>query len=378
MNTKVIAIIGCLTSALAVVAYFVSAGNNTKPPATTQTSRLFASANATDISRMTISQGEKKVEIVREGTTWLLASRDNYPAIDDRARELVRRVIDAEVIEEKTSNTELYARLGVEDATTPTAKGTLVSLTKADGSTIASLIIGNRQDAANWDSEKAATFVRPADSAKSYLVKGTFITGLEPVEWMKREVLTFSPDRFWKAAILAPATEAVQIERATPTATATLTNLPAGRELTDANKPQQVLEALANVTLEDVRKAANLDFSQAAVSTFTTYQGIILTARSTLADGKTWVNFAVAYDKQLAAPLAEGATAPTDETVAVITKEAAELQARLAPWAYQLPDWKVSNIRPLMADMLKPLNAPTPQSESAPPSALPPGLAPPQ
>ncbi len=371
MNTKIVAVVGCVTALLAGVAYVVQ--QREKPAVVANAARLFANANAADVARVTIQQGEKKVEIAREGTAWVVASRDNFPALDDRVRELVRRVIDAEVVEEKTSNPELYARLGVEDATQGGAKGTLVTLAKADGGKIAGLIVGNRQEAANWDSDKAATFVRPADGNKSYLVRSTFNAGLEPVDWMKREVLAFGSDRFWKVSVSHPGGENVSIERTTPTAEPALTNKPEGRELVSADKPQQVLEALASVSLDDVRKAEGLDFSQAATAVYTTYQGMTFTVRSVAADGKTWVNIAVAYDKGNAAPLTEGATAPSEETIAAITKEAGELHARLSPWAYQLPDWKVSNLRPLMADMLKAPEAAAPTESE---SALPPGLAP--
>jgi hypothetical protein len=248
-----------------------------------------------------------------------------------------------------------------------------VTLAKADGGKIAGLIVGNRQEAANWDSDKAATFVRPADGSKSYLIRSTFNAGLEPVDWMKREVLAFGSDRFWKVSVSHPGGEIVSIERATPTAEPALTNKPEGRELVSADKPQQVLEALASVSLDDVRKAEGLDFSQAATAVYTTYQGMTFTVRCVAADGKTWVNIAVTYDKDNAAPLTEGATAPSEETITAIAKEAGELHARLSPWAYQLPDWKVGNLRPLMADMLKAPEAAAPTESE---SALPPGLAP--
>lgn len=373
MNTKIVAVVGCVTALLAGVAYVVQ--QREKPAATAASAgRLFANANAADVARVTIRQGEKTVEIAREATGWVVASRDGYPALDERVRELVRRVIDAEIVEEKTSNPDLYTRLGVEDATQAGAKGTLVTLAKADGAPIASLIVGTRQEAANWDSDKAATFVRPADGSKSYLVRSTFNAGLEAVDWMKREVLAFGSDRFWKVSVSHPGDESVNIERATPTAEPSLMNMPEGRELVSPDKPRQVLEALASVSLDDVRKADGLDFSQGATATYTTYQGMTFTVRSVPADGKTWVNITVAYDNSNAAPLTEGATAPSDETIAAIAKEAGELHARLSPWAYQLPDWKVSNLRPLMADMLKTPEASVPASE--PETALPPGLAP--
>jgi hypothetical protein len=373
MNTKFVAVLGCVTAMLGGVAFIVQ----NRQKATTQVvsnAKLFAWANAADVARVMVQRGEKKIEIAREGERWVVASSDGYPALDDRVREIVRRVVESEIVEEKTSNAELYARLGVEDATAPDAKGTLVSLAKADGTNIARLIIGNRQDAANWDAEKAATFVRPADGTKSYLVRATFNAGLEPVDWMQREVLNFGADRFWNVTVTPASGEGVTIARSTPAAEPALANVPAGRELVSPDKPRQVLEALASVSLDDVRKVERIDFSQATVATYTTFQGVTFTVRSAAADGKTWVHMSVAYDANAAAPLAEGATAPSAETVAAITKEASDLQARLAPWAFVLPDWKVANLRLVMGDMLKALDASAPGAEGA--EAMPPGLAP--
>lgn len=375
MNTKIVAVVGCVTALLAGVAYVVQQRDGKTAAIAATGSRLFANANAADVSKITLQQGEKKIEIAREGGAWVVASRDNYAALDERVRELVRRVVDAEIVEEKTSNAELYARLGVEDATKEGAKGTLVSLAKADGTSVASVIVGNRQEAANWDSEKAATFVRPADGAKSYLVRSTFNLAMEPVDWMKREVLAFGSDRFWKIAVAHPDGDRVLIERSAPTAAPVLMNKPEGREIASEDKPRQTLEALASVSLDDVRAASGVDFANAVTAVYTTYQGITFNVRVAQMDGKTWVNFAVAYDKNNAAPLVDGAAAPTEETVAAIAKEASELHARLSPWAYQLPDWKVSNIRPLMAEMLKPEGGDAEQQTG---EGVPPGLMPPQ
>ena len=47
--------------------------------------------------------------------TWTVAERDNYPADTGRLRKLLLELAEARLLEEKTSNPELYDRLKVED-----------------------------------------------------------------------------------------------------------------------------------------------------------------------------------------------------------------------------------------------------------------------
>jgi hypothetical protein len=55
------------------------------------------------------------VELKKQGESWTVSERDNYPADESKVRKLLIAIADAKVYEEKTSNPASYATLGVED-----------------------------------------------------------------------------------------------------------------------------------------------------------------------------------------------------------------------------------------------------------------------
>ena len=55
------------------------------------------------------------VELKRRASSWTVSERDNYPADEAKLRKLLIAIADAKLDEEKTSNPESYATLGVED-----------------------------------------------------------------------------------------------------------------------------------------------------------------------------------------------------------------------------------------------------------------------
>lgn len=365
MKTKALVMLAGAALLLAALAWMLTNRSQPAPQAPAPAGKLFtgAAARIADTARVVISHGPDKVEVARDAAgTWVLPASDNYPAVEDNVRNLVRAVLDAEVVEKKTAAQDLYDKIGVEDPAGEKAKSHLVSITDAEGKPIAELIIGNRFEAANYDQQKVGTFVRPAGQAQSYLVKGSFNLASKPTDWIKRDVLALDATRFWKATIQQPAradgsaAEAIHVERASRAEEKfSLAELPANRELSDPTVHQRLLQTLANWTLDDVRKAEGFDLSAAATGTFTTFDGVSYTTRCVNKDGKFWATVSCTYDPAAAAPRGAGDPAPADDHDATMKKEVETLQARLAPWVFQIADHKGKELTATLESLLKPL-----------------------
>jgi hypothetical protein len=89
--------------------------------------------------------------------------------------------------------------------------------------------------------------------------------------------------------------------------------------------------------------------------------------------GKSWARFEVAIDEAAAtaAAIPEGGKGAL-KTSADVKKEAAELTAKVSPWAFLLPEYKAKTLATKMEDVLKPLAPPTPAAAPGGDEQMPP------
>ncbi|HYF14763.1 MAG TPA: DUF4340 domain-containing protein [Phycisphaerales bacterium] len=371
MNTKTLATLVIVTGVLAAGAYFVTTTGGPTPPRGADPAGegrpLFpdAPARAKDAAKITIQRGEKKVVLARaEGGAWGLADRGNYPALEDKVRETARGVLDAREIEKKTADPALHGRIGLEDPAQAGATSTLVSIEDGAGKPIAALIIGKRQDAGNYDPAKAATFVRPAGENQTSLVRGTFNIGVEPVDWIRRDVLTLDAARFARVEVARPGGEAYSVSRKSRLEESyVLEPMPAGRELVDTQAHARVLHAPTSINIDDARLRSDIFTEDAgsSASTYTTFDGLVFAARSVQKDGGWWVNVTCAFDP---AKITDQ-PAPDEAKQEALKKEASEIDARLAPWAFKVSEYTGKNFAPAVETLLKPA-APVPEHPAQP------------
>ena len=272
MKPQTLAILAASAAALAAIAYFTTTAAKRAQPRSTDASApdatqlegtlLFpaAQARAADVAKVVIRKGSQTLSFNRLETpvaigpkqtaSWGVSEKDNYPALDDKLRTLVRGVLNARTIESKTSNPEWYTKLGVEDPTLtdPAPTGHLVTLLDASNQSIASLILGKKQDAANWDPAKAVTYVRIEGEAQSHAIRDSFIIATEPIDWIPRQPVELAGDRFHTVRIERPASQPIDIERPLPMVeNYVLKQLPPGRRVADALPTRTTLVALASL-----------------------------------------------------------------------------------------------------------------------------------
>ena len=99
-----------------------------------------------DISNVTVTRaGADGVTVIsKESDNWVIASRDDYPVSIAKLRQLLLQIADAKIVEQKTSNPDLYGQLGVQDPDIEGSKGTLLQL---NGDSVQyELVIGNAAD----------------------------------------------------------------------------------------------------------------------------------------------------------------------------------------------------------------------------------------
>lgn len=321
------------------------------------------------------------VTLNKTDESWVVVEKSSYPANVNKVREVLLALANAKVLEEKTSQKELYSKLGVEDLSDATATGVRVDL--SGGKTPLSVIIGQPGGQGS-----NSTFVRLSDQPQSLLVSGLISAPKVASEWLKKELID----------VQAADVQSVVVSRADGSVTVSkskreeqnfvVENLPAKREASSEFAANGLAGFVGTLNFDDV-SARTADFAVPA-GAFTldskTFDGRIYTAQLWEADGKQMMVLSARFDaaqaqahKAAAAPApaadsdqtaktahqAELAKAATDFTGALAKAQTTvdAVTAEVKNWVYTIPSFKFAQANKSMSDMLKPLEAPTDKTQ---------------
>lgn len=352
-----------------------------------------------DAASVKVTRGTTSFTVTRRPDgTWGIAERGGFAAKFETVKAAIVGIAGLSILEARTSNPANYEKIGVEDPTKEGATSTLVTIADASGKPLASVIIGKPKTATGFNAPPDF-YVRRDGEAASWLVRPTrggerLDIRADANEWVDRAVVQLARDRV-KSVTVTHSSDGHRVDAVKDKKEDTnwrLADMPAGRELKYPTSCDAIAGALASLNLEDVKPAAEVSFDGVAgtpapdVSTaeYRTWDGLVVAVRTaTLADGKTWATFEARYEEP-PAPAAtptpvepdnpDSAAAPAKPDPAEaerVKKEAADLQARLAPWAFGLADWQSRNLTTRVEDLLKPL-----PGEAEQPPAMPEGIQP--
>jgi len=313
-----------------------------------------------DIEQIRLSTGEKSVSLEKTGTGWIVPQKGGYAADSGKIRQMLLRLAETKILETKTSNPDLYPRLGVADQDAEDGAGTLLSLgPPAD----ARLVVGNRDDRAG------GTYVRRAGESASYLVGTEIPADASPLDWVDREVLDIDSASVRKLTIRHSDGEVLELLRVGDQLVAA--GVPEGRELSGPGATQPMARLLSPLRLDDVQPASEFDAAdpQATVDVHLD-DGQRITARAWQTGEERWMAFDVTLDP--AEPTAaahdgesaesEGDPSPSDKTSdepltpgRADPESVARQDAALAGWVYRVPVYKYDQAVRRMEDLLKPL-----------------------
>ncbi len=316
------------------------------PQTTVETTLLYPHLldRINDIDRIEIHTASGQTRILKKADHWVIGNRDDFPAVFGRIREMVVNLARLKVLEQKTSNPELYPRLRVEGTVDKPGSSTLLRLWTGNGETLVDLVIGKRREG-----KTPALYVRPAQQAASLLVAGGLEVDARPAAWMDKDIMSIGADRIRALVIRHADGETLRLDRpAADKKNLTLHDIPAGQQAKSQVTLNSYLSLLEELRLRDVRARASLNTEKPGDEVvITTFDGLRVRLRHGLLDDhqQQFTTFDVSVDDQNGKP---------DDKV---RDEAAKLQRKLGHWAYLLPGFKTRMLTRKMADLLKPIPA---------------------
>lgn len=297
------------------------------------------SQKANDVASFTVESGLGTLTLKRAGGGWTLQESDNYPVIPVKANGSVLDLATLRFHEPKTSRPEKYTKLNLEDVDAPDSKSTRVTVQNKAGDTLAEMIVGNSKF--NLPGTKTGgVYVRLPGETRTWLAAGGLnLSGL-PSDWLEPLVMHIAGERIREVVIRRPEGPPVVInKRNAKTLVYNLNNVPAGYKIRYEEEPKLIATNLESFELEDARRAGAIAFdpAQTATTVFETFDGLRISAESTVIDGKYWTRFAFAA--------ADGSKA---------AGEAKALADSTKGWVYRIADYRGERLTKSFAELIAP------------------------
>ncbi len=350
-----------------------------------------------DIDEVRVARGgdEAVATLRREGSGWTVAETGGYPADWDKLRGLLAGLAQARVLEPKTANPEYFERLGLRDVSDPDSAALRVQIGADDDAP--AVLVGNA--AQNRDGQ----YVRLVGGDRAYLIDRSLDVAAETRDWLDRQIVDIGEDEVVDVEITHADGAAVRLRKTSADdADFTLLDIPEGREAQSSWTVNAPAGGLSGLRLDEVRPAADVSLETPVRFVVLTADGLRVEAELGEFDSKHWirVNASEAKDPLSGSgtsavgemPVAEeteaeggdegetgssgAAAAGADEAPSATESDApghseaatdqttgnraAEINARVAGWAYAIPQYKFDVLTRTLDDLLEPESEPEP------------------
>jgi Domain of unknown function (DUF4340) len=287
-----------------------------------------------EVASVTVVQGGSTMTLIRDGDSWLVAEKGNYPANAGKISQIVRAMADLTLVEPKTQKADLYPRLEVEDP--GKGKSALVSIKDKSGGTIAEGIVGKRR----YDRLGAGNdgvYLRKPGDPQAWLARGSLEAAGDPSSWLDRRILDISEKQIAKVTLAQADGTKLVISRSAPDAKFAVEDAPADAKFKSETTIAGPAQALETLDLDDVEPAAQLPIPDKDVVTasFTTFDGLTVDIRLLERDKANWIAITAAGSGAAEA-------------------EARKLTEKVSRWTYAIPGYKANLLHTKLADLLEP------------------------
>ena len=359
MRSKALLILILVTVAVAVVAVMVRKDTSDVAGAG---ERLFPALldNINDITTVVGVGAGETFTLVRDGDRWGVSEKHGFPADQDKGRQLVLGTARLIRIEPKTSNPDLYARIGLDDIHAEDGNAVQYSFKNAAGDTLAEIIIGNSR-LGRADPQTNEYFVREPAMVQTWLVQGKLPDAIGVIEWLNSRVLSIERDRVRQVTVQHPDGTVVTVSKKKPSQrTFDLLDVPEDAELESKWKLSDLGRSLASLDMADVMPASQASVPDDGLKVeMTTFDGLRVALRSVEDGDRTLARIQAFFDESLIAPefLPGGEQAEGESEFLLVAdavrKEVTRLNKDWQKWAYVIPDYRANYMSVRKEEMIK-------------------------
>jgi len=357
-----------LVAAIMVVAAVIVHLLVNRPAQTSQTNAyLIQGLNLDKVITIVISANDKSTHLQRQGKTFVVSEKSDYPAATDKINELFTETLDIQTKELVTDKPQNHPDLEV----TPDKAQSIVEFLGPDANAITGVVLGKRTD--NGD-----TYIRLMDSNDVYLCQNAPFVRTDPMDYIDQKLVSVKRDDIISVTVTDANGVTYTLESEPNSPDVTLAGgLPEGKKLSP--RSTSVFTAPTSIRFDDVFKAGaepgNPTFNHTFICRLNNSSQYIL--KLAKAGDKNYVSCSAVFTGP------QEQMPDTKDSDEQIKKIQAQSQARddiekfnhkCTGWVFELPKWKADNLTKPLNDILediKPKQEKTGDTKPAPDAGSP-------
>lgn len=286
-----------------------------------------------------------------DGTSWGVAERGGYPVRADEIRGLLWGFGDMELVEKKTARAERHEAVGL---VAPEAGGdaTRIRALAGDDVVLAAALFGIPEGAETLDGS-LLTWIRMDGEDQTWLAEGRLEVEPSLEEWMDLDFLDVDAARISSVhttpGAASQGSDAFTIARPDQESyNYELLDLYDGEEMSAPTAANGLGRALIAMTFSDAMAQSDINFDNAAMARYETFDGLALILRIARFEENYWITLAAETFE------VEGEVSKAEkEDPADVAAEAELINARARGWAFRIPEWKGGQLTVARSSMIK-------------------------
>lgn len=342
MKRQSLLVLSSLTVIVIVVAALFT--QSRAPQTTIEKELLFPelAEKINDVARIEIKSSKDRDVVLQkmEGGQWILQSADNYPAKFDRIKDVVVSLSQLKILATKTDKPMLYPELGVEGPEFKDTSSLLLTLKDQSEATLISLIVGKPRKSSAGKT-RPNLYVRKANAKTALLVEGYLQLDSNNNDWYERNVINIPAARIQNIKIVKSTGDHLLINKHSEGDTEF--------EIIEGNttSPSVLLNRLGtffeDMHVDGVHAANDFKFpDDATITTFKTFNGLVITVKNGLDNGKAFAHFSFTTVATSAPPENE-ITENKSGTISA-EEESRLLNESMSNWVYEIPEFKFETL----------------------------------
>ncbi len=229
--------------------------------------------------------GGTSMSFQKNGSDWQSADYDGYPASLEQVTDLLNALTGAQLDEAKTSKPENFARLGLQDISSPDSQASLLTLASADREW--QLLVGNSA------SSGAGIYIRKPGENQTWLTAAAVGLPESKQAWLKQTILDIEKSEVTKLVRVGEEGWEVIGSEGEAGTVWQLGDMPEGRELRYGSILDNLVEDFMTMSFNDmVAKADAEEASEKARFEVGTKSGQNITATLLEIGENTFIEFA--------------------------------------------------------------------------------------
>jgi hypothetical protein len=302
------------------------------------------------IAFIEVGKGENPVRLARRGNLFLVANKEDYPALTSKINDLLTSCLDIRTVGLVTSNPANHESLHV----TEEKAQNIVRFLGEDEKLITGLVIGTSR-LPELQMDKRSTYVRLITSDDVYEATNVPLPGGSATDYMEKQIVDLDSEDVFRVMVTGPEESYTLRMSDGNDGAIVLEDAPEGKKLKDG-EAQSLFSALSYFSFDDVKKAGSLEqgveFDSSHVCELK--DSTVYTFRIAEAAEKTYVKCSAEYTGETREQILASQEELIDKEAKLLAQDRAlEFTTIHKGWVYEISSWNAEKLTKKLTDLLE-------------------------